>query len=70
MKITNCYFLPKTREFIEKYKGVDIHYTTHNGYEVSGYWYTFHALDDARKIIDYRLNKDMTVSNSRGLIFA
>ena len=58
------------KQFIENYKGVDIHHTKKNGFEIAGYFFTFKTLKECQKVIDYRLNKDMKVSENNGLIFA
>lgn len=70
MRKNNEYISVKVKNYIENYKGIDISYTPQNGFEIAGYWYTFRTLESARKIIDIRLNKDMKVSQNRGLIFA
>ena len=56
--------------FIENYKGVDIHHTRKNGFEIAGYWATVYTLDDCKKVIDYRLNQDMKANENRCLVFA
>ena len=68
MKNDKAYINGCKKQFIERYRDVDIFYSKQNGYEC-GFYITYHTLEDAKQLIDHKLSTNMRVSANHGLEF-